>query len=302
MDTSIHDWLEGRSAEPMVLIAMIDDATSRLFARFVPRDTGAANRQMIVDYLRRKGRFGALYTDRASHFGNTQRPAKRGTTLEEREVQATCSLIRQALGAVGSELIIALSPQAKGRVERLFGTLQDRLIKELRVAGVCSLAQANQFLTDVFLPFWNQRFTVEPLEPVDAHRPLPADLDLDVIFAETDTRVLRNDFTFRFRNQDWQINAREAANLRPKDPITIEHWLDGSTHFRCKAGYLSPVRLLHRPPAPKPKAAPASARQKQLRPAADHPWRRQTNTLVSDLRQDVDSALRATSRHSKRVR
>ncbi|MGH6917538.1 MAG: helix-turn-helix domain-containing protein, partial [Geminicoccaceae bacterium] len=87
MDTSIHAWLEERSSEEIVLVAMIDDATSRLFARFVPRDTGAANRQLIVDYLERHGRMGALYTDRASHFGNKRRTNKGGIPLEEREAE-----------------------------------------------------------------------------------------------------------------------------------------------------------------------------------------------------------------------
>ena len=275
MDTSVHDWLEGRSSESMVLIALIDDATSRLVARFVPRDTGAANRLLIVDYLRTHGRFGALYTDRASHFGNRRRTATRGTTLEEREAEATSSLIRRALAALGSELILALSPQAKGRVERLFGTLQDRLIKEMRVAGIDSLDQANRFLDQVFLPFWNERFTVEPAEPLDAHRTLPDELDLDVLFAETEERVVRNDFTFKFGSLHWQLEATDAADLVPKQRITIEHRLDGSTRFRWRDRYLTPTPLHERAPTPKPKPTPHHPPTGRSHPApANHPWRK----------------------------
>jgi hypothetical protein len=153
----------------MVLIALIDDATSRLFCRFFPRDTGAANRQLLLDYLVRHGRMGAVYADRAGHFQvNFRRKERR-----ERDEAEALTLIQRALGALDVELILALSPQAKGRVERLFGTLQDRLIKEMRVAGVSSMEEANRFLEEVFIPFWDNRFSVEPLESVDAHRPLP---------------------------------------------------------------------------------------------------------------------------------
>lgn len=274
MDTSIHPWLEDRSTEEIVLIAMIDDATSRVFARFVPRDTGAANRQMILDYIARFGRMAALYADRASHFGNWRRTDERSRVpLEEREATLTESIIRRGLETLGSELIIALSPQAKGRVERLFGTLQDRLVKELRVAGVRSLEAANRFLEEVFVPFWNARFTVEPMSGSDAHQPVPSEIDLLARFAETDTRVIGLDFTFRYRNQRWQIEKREACATMPKQRIVIEHRLDGSTHYRWRDHYLSPTAVAptpSTPTAPKPKSVPPPPRP--LPP--EHPWRR----------------------------
>lgn len=274
MDTSEHDWLEGRGAERMVLIAMIDDATSRLHARFFPSDSGAANRLMIVEYLQCHGRMGALYTDRAGHFRvNFQR-----TRREENDQEEALTLIRRGLDALEIELILALSPQAKGRVERLFKTLQDRLIKEMRVAGIRTMAEANRFLADVFLAWWDERFTVEPQEATDAHRPLPAGTDLLRLFAETDQRVIRNDFTFRFRNHHYQIEAGAAAAGMPKTRITIEKRLDGTTHFRWRDTYLAATPLLARPEPPKP--APAPAAPQPLRGAAGkplhpgHPWRR----------------------------
>jgi hypothetical protein len=269
MDTSIHPWLEERSPEEIVLIALIDDATSRLYARFFPRDTGAANRQLIVDYLQAHGRMGALYTDRASHFQAHFRAKQR----RENDEPEALTLIRRALDALEIELILALSPQAKGRVERLFKTLQDRLIKEMRIAGIASLEAANGFLEEVFLPFWNERFVVEPREATDAHRPLPEGVDLLGHFAETEARVIRSDFTFRYRNQHFQIEQTEADARMPKSRITIEQRLDGSVRYRWQERALVPTALAQAPepprPEPKPRAAPP------VRPVpADHPWRK----------------------------
>jgi hypothetical protein len=231
MDTSIHRWLEDRSSEEIVLIAMIDDATSRLYARFFPRDTGAANRQLIVDYLRRFGRMGALYTDQAGHFRNLVGKRAR-SHADDRESEQTNSIIRRALTALDIELILALSPQAKGRVERLFQTLQDRLIKELRLAGVCSLDGANRFLEDVFLPWWEEHFTVAPAMGVDAHRALPPDADLEHLFARTEQRTITPDFTIRYKRRCLQIGPRGPSFH------ATEH-----SHRRATLGRLAPLPL-----------------------------------------------------------
>lgn len=278
MDTSDHAWLEERSGREIVLIALIDDATSRLSARFFPRDTGAANRQMIVDYLRAHGRMGALYTDQASHFKVNWHARKR----READEPEALTLIRRALDALEIELILALSPQAKGRVERLFGTLQDRLVKELRVAGITTMEDANRFLDEVFLPFWEERFTVEPREAADAHRPLAEATDLLRLFAETDERVIREDFTFRYRNVYFQVEESEAEPRMPGSRITIEHRLDGSVRYRWQGTYLEPTPLPGRPERkPQQKQVPEEPRIEQPatkrapRPLpSDHPWRR----------------------------
>lgn len=275
MDTSVHPWLEERSSEEIVLIALIDDATSGLSCRFFPRDTGAANRQLLVDYLTRYGRMGAVYADRAGHFQAHFRARER----RERDQAEALTLIRRALDALDIELILALSPQAKGRVERLFGTLQDRLVKELRVRGITTMDAANAFLEAEFLPFWEARFTVPPREPLDAHRPLPEGVDLLQLFAETDTRVIRSDFTFRYRGVHYQIAKEQAEGTMPKSRITIERCLDGTTRFRWREGYLAPTPLPEAPPAAR-RATPAAtppveraARRGQPIPP-DHPWRR----------------------------
>lgn len=281
MDTSVHRWLEDRSREEIVLISMIDDATSRLFARFVPRDTSRANREVLRDYLLRYGRPRALYVDQASHFRTRFRRVRAGVPKEEREAEETRSIIRCALEALECELITAYSPQAKGRVERLFATLQDRLLKELRVQGVSSLAAADRLLQEQFIPFWNQRFTVPPAEPADTHRPLPEEVDLEALFARTETRKITRDFTVRFRNRRYQIPKPQAQATMPGSSLTVEERLDGSLHFRWRDRYLI-LESAERPEdlwafrqreaakqrAPKkPRAAPP-------KPPPDSPWRR----------------------------
>ena len=289
MDTSIHAWLEDRSSEEIVLIAMIDDATSRLYARFFPRHTGAANRQLIVDYLRRFGRMAALYTDQAGHFRN-QVGKRARTHADDRENEQTNSIIRRALSALGIQLILALTPQAKGRVERLFETLQDRLLKEMRVAGVSSLAGANLFLEDRFLPWWETRFTVAAASDVDAHRELPPELDLDCLFAHTEQRVIARDFTIRYKRRCLQIEPANAHASMLGGTLTIETRLDGSLHFRWRERYLSLTEFVATPSTASPRATPPrdvtdEKTAKPHKPAPDHPWRKRATVHRTFLNQ-----------------
>jgi hypothetical protein len=253
MDSSQHAWLEDRSVESMVLIAMIDDATNDLHARFFPRDTGVANQWVIMDWLRSRGRMGALYTDQASHFSQNASGTR------------TQSAIRRGLESLGVELILALSPEAKGRVERLFGTLQDRLIKEMRVAAISSMAKANLFLAEQFLPFWRRRFRVEPADFADAHLPLEPGTDLLRLFAEVETRVIAKDFTIRYRNQFWQISTEEADARMPLRRVDVEEHPDGTLHFRWQENLLNPVPLSADRQRPEPV---------RWKPGPNHPFRR----------------------------
>ena len=289
MDTSIHPWLEGRSDEEIVLIALIDDATSRLYCRFFPRDTGEANRQLLVEYMERFGRMGAVYADRAGHFEAHFRSKER----READLEKALTLIERGLNELDIELIRALSPQAKGRVERLFGTLQDRLIKEMRVAGITTMAEANRFLEEVFIPFWDHRFAVEPAEAVDAHRALAKDTDLLRVFAETEERVIRSDFTFRYRNQHYQIEESQAHGAMPKSRVTIERRMDGSVRYRWRESYLAPAPVEERPkPAPAPKAKPKPPAPRPI--PADHPWRKHPIRVGRALYGSRDVASRAS--------
>ena len=209
-DSSEHEWFEKRMSGKFVLIKMHDDATNRLLmARFVPRDNGAANRGVVIDYLRRYGRPVAFYTDKAGHFGQWTRSVSK-TPLQEREAKRTESIIRQALAELNVGLIQAHSPQAKGRIERNFGTDQDRLIKEMRVLGISTLEDGNRYLEEIYVDYWNDRFAVEPAKARNAHRKLPKRADLEALFSETLTRSVNNDFTIRYDNQRWQIPKDQA--------------------------------------------------------------------------------------------
>ena len=235
-DSSVHRWLEDRAGE-CVLISIHDDATSRLMmTRFVERDGGAENRQAIIGYLRRHGRPLAVYTDHAGHFGQWL----------SRKEERTDTIIARGLDVLGVEVILAGSPQAKGRVER-------------------------------WTPFWNDRFTVEPRGPMDAHRPLPPGVDLGALFAETETREVQRDFTIRFRNVYWQIPEREAVHVSPGSSVVVELRLNGETRIRAADRYLEAECLGGARPRPRPAPSPekpARAQPSPPKPRPDHPWRR----------------------------
>lgn len=306
-DSSDHAWFEDRGPR-CTLIQMHDDATNRLsMARFVPRDDGASNRQIAIDYMKRWGRPVAFYTDKAGHFGQWTRPVSR-IPLEERDIQRTESIIRRALEHLNVRLILAHSPQAKGRIERDFGTSQDRLVKELRVAGISSIEDGNRFLEEVYIPYWNERFAVEPAEPRDAHRPLPKKANLEALFAETWTRTVREDFTIRFLNRRLQIPKAQARGIRPGHMLTVEQRLDGELHFRFERRYvrLEPVEecprtrpLNQRPIKPHTVPAPQSTKPRPMppKPGPDHPWRRgrallAKPSLIAKLRAASSATLR----------
>lgn len=269
-DTSEHDWLEGRG-QRIYLIGMIDDATSRLWARFVAQDSAEENMRVLGAYLQRYGRPVAFYTDKASLF-ETNRPQQRD---EELAAKLPKTQIGRALEELGIGWIAAHSPQAKGRIERCFGTLQDRLVKGLRKAGVSGLEPANEYLEKSFLPLWNRRFTVEPANRTDVHRPLGREHDLAASLSQVETRRAAPDYTIRFYGQVYQI-ARE--DIRPGlrgARVRVEKRLDDSVALRFRERY---CRLTPCPAPLRPTVARTAPREpiqirKQVLPAPDHPWR-----------------------------
>jgi transposase len=227
-DTSIHDWLEGRSGEPIKLIGMIDDASNELFARFVAEDSTAEHMRVLRRYLEQNGRPLAFYTDKAGLF--RVNPRRKGYTEEktgEGETQ-----IGRALRELGIELIHAHSPQAKGRVERCFGTLQDRLVKGLRKAGAATITEANRYLERNFLADWGRRFRREPASEVDAHRPLGAAEDLDSVLSHVENRQVTNNYTVSWDGRFFQI-PREAVRPGLRSSwVRVEGRLDGTVWAR----------------------------------------------------------------------
>ena len=257
-DTSEHDWLEGRG-EKLYLIAMIDDASSRLLGRFVRHDSTEENLRVLGNYLERWGRPVAFYTDQAGLF-RVNRPADREEQLAGEEARTQ---IGRALEELGIEWIGAHSPQAKGRVERCFGTLQDRLVKGLRVAGARSLEEANDYLEGEFLLEWENRFTVEPRNGTDAHRRLGREHNLAAILSQVESRVVANDYTLRFQGQSYQIRREGiTAGLRGSR-VRVEKRLEGTLAVQFRGRYLPITRCeVQTPPAPvpRPRRAPTKAK------------------------------------------
>jgi hypothetical protein len=236
-DTSTHDWLEGRGEE-IYLISMIDDATSRLSARFVRHDTSEENRLLLRSYLKQYGRPVAFYTDKAGMFQvavKSKRQEQR-EGLDRQEMPPT--QIARALGELGIVWIPAHSPQAKGRVERQFQTDQDRLVKGLRVAGVCTIEAANAYLEKEFLPWWNKTLTVQPATAEDAHRPLGKEHDLAAILSHVEQRQVTNDYTVRFDAKVYQIDRRDIRTGMRKAWVRVEARMDGIVAVRFQNQYV----------------------------------------------------------------
>jgi hypothetical protein len=226
MDASTHDWLEGRG-EDIVLISMIDDATSRVLSRFYPAGTTVTHMDLLQRWLRRYGRPQALYTDRHSIF----EAQDKGQAVAEAVTQ-----FGRAVAELDIELIRAHSPQAKGRIERSFGTGQDRWVKELRLQRVTTCAGANAVL-DRLLPAHNRRFSKAARQATDGHRPLGPGHDLAAILSIQEERVVANDYTIRFRNRYYQLLKPVYAGERG-GKVVIELRLDGSMAIRFRAHYL----------------------------------------------------------------
>lgn len=253
-DTSVHDWLEGRG-ERIYLVAMIDDATSYLFARFVRHDTTEENLRVLWQYLEVHGRPLQFYTDKASLF---EVAPKLQDKWEGQQLPLT--QITRALVELGISRISAHSPQAKGRVERCFATAQDRLVKGLRLRGANTLEQANAYLESEFLPEWKRRFAVPPDNPTDAHRPLGAEHDLPAILSHVEQRTIGNDYTLQFRGQRFQIAKSSLCVGMRGEKIRVEARLDGSLAFRYQGRYLA-AEVCSEPPSPRPQKPSKNVRK-----------------------------------------
>jgi hypothetical protein len=223
-DTSEHDWLEGRSAEKLYLIAMIDDATSELTARFAAHDSTEENMRLLWRYIERHGRPVEVYTDKAGLF-QLNRPLHHN---KHEPLAAEQTQIKRALAELGIGRIAAHSPQAKGRVERSFQTMQDRLVKGLRRAAASTLEQANRYLWEVFETGWKQRFTKLPASGLDAHRALRKDHQLASALSHVETRLVNNDYTLRWSGERYQIAAADVRPRMRKATVRVEQRLDGA--------------------------------------------------------------------------
>lgn len=265
-DGSHHDWFEGRGPK-CVLMGYIDDATSRVFARFEPYEGTLPAMSSLKGYIKRYGIPAALYLDK--HM--TYRSPKKQTIEDELAGRKAMSQFQRAAEELGINVIHADSPQAKGRVERLFRTFQDRLIKEMRLANVCNIEEGNRFLAH-YLPIYYKRFGVTALSEGDLHRPLPDRLDLNRILCMKTERVLRNDFTVAHEGKFYQV----LDNVRAQK-VVVEERMDGAIVLKHGNFKLRYKEILARAQKLKPKIFGFTVSiRKPVTPAPDHPWKRLT--------------------------
>lgn len=220
MDGSHHDWLEGRGSE-CVLMGYIDDATSRPFARFYPYEGTLPAMDSFKRYIVKFGLPLSIYLDKHSTYKST----KKATIEDQLNNTEPLSQFARAVNELGINVIYADSPQAKGRIERLFNTFQNRLIKEMRLKGIRTIKGANKFLK-YYLPIYTKRFSIIPANDTDLHRPLPKGIDLNAIFCVKTIRVLRNDFTVVHNGKLYQVEDNPNAKK-----VTIEERANGSIHI-----------------------------------------------------------------------
>lgn len=215
MDSSQHRWLE-HIKEPWWLIAPVDDADNEVaYAKFFPKDTLFANMHVLRRLIETKGIFHCLYVDRASHFETTRHGGLHyNVSSQQPETQ-----IERSLKDLGINVIYANSPQAKGRIEVTFRLFQDRLIKEMRLAGIKDYDEANKFLIEKFLPWYNSRFTHKGVE--SAYMPLAKDKDLDLIFCIKKERIVNNDNTVKVYGQTIQILPSDIKRTFVKSKVEV---------------------------------------------------------------------------------
>ena len=265
MDGSHHDWLEGRGPE-LVLMGYIDDATGKVFARFYDYEGTMPAMDSFKQYVEENGLPQSLYVDKHS----TYKSQGKLTIEEELEgKEAPMSQFERALEELGVEVIHAHSPQAKGRGERLFGTFQDRAIKEMRLKGIKSKEEGNDFL-EWYLHGYNKRFCVLPANGTDVHGGLPKNFDLDSYLCIKTERTVRNDNTISYESKLYQIEK----TVRTKK-VTVEERVNGSLHITSNGGQLRYRQSEERPKTEKTEKTLKP--RKRYIPPKDHPWREWQN-------------------------
>jgi transposase len=264
MDGSWHDWFEGRGAW-CCLMVMIDDATGHVHARFYEKETLSAAFDVFGRYARTHGLPMALYVDRSGIYRNDQEPTVEQALAGKRPV----TQFGRAMRHLDVELILANSPQAKGRVERMNGTLQDRLVKAMRLAGIGDIASANRLLDESFLASFNERFMVPAADEGDAHR--MTDESLSEVLCEQHERKVGRDWCVQWRGTLLQIaRQHESLGLAGKT-VTLRESPGEDLAIVWQGRRLSWHLAAERPKRPRNK--PVIENNKAWKPASGHPWR-----------------------------
>ena len=263
IDGSHHDWFEGRGPF-CVFMGYIDDATSTVSGRFYAYEGTIPAMDSMKRYIKRYGIPQSVYLDKHSTYKSSAEP----TIEEQLNDQRPMSHFEKSLSELGVEVIHANSPQAKGRVERLFRTLQDRLVKEMRLSGITSVDEANEFLK-TFLPKYNRKFKKPAASKADLHRPALHSRNLDKILCIKEERTVRNDFTVIYGSKLYQIEKATRAKM-----IIVEERLDGSLHITHNGQDLAYREVKPTSNRERPRVASLKLVKEPWIPPAGHPWRR----------------------------
>ncbi len=262
LDGSPHDWFEER-AEKCTLIAFIDDATSQiLWLEFAKSESTESLMKSTRNYIEELGIPASFYADRGVVYKvNHNNPDNDKITQYKR-----------ALDEIHAKLIHARSPEAKGRVENLFGTLQDRLVKELRLANISTTEDANKFVKEIYIPKHNAKFAVEPKSKTNLHKPIGS-YNLDSTFCLKEERKVTNDYTINYKSRFFQLEGKQPTIIRPKNVVIVNESLDGSIEIYLRKTKLNFKEL---PKKPEKQNKPTLLKErKKYTPPANHPWRKQ---------------------------
>lgn len=276
-DGSHHAWF-GPDHPHACLMDLVDDATGSSMAWMDEAETTEAAMRCLWKWVETHGIPRGLYLDRKNLY-----LAQRPPTLEEQLAGETpVTPFGLACKKLGITLTTAHSPQAKGRVERKHGVYQDRFVTELRLQSITTIADANALLDGGFDAQLNAKFARTPRDPRDAHRPVPADLDLRDVFCIDEVRTVANDWTIQYHNQTFQILRLNHPLPKPGDKVVVRTWLDGSLFLWLREHPL----VFEKAPVPQPqvhgkastqthRALTAAPKAKtKSKPAPNHPWRR----------------------------
>jgi transposase len=281
-DGSYHFWFETRLANSsgnpveVCLLASIDDATGKItHAKFEFNEGVVAVFHFWKEYVEVLGKPLKIYLDKFSTYKINHKAAVDNFEL--------LTQFQKVMKVLDIELISANSPQAKGRIERLFQTLQDRLVKELRLQKISTVDEGNKFLKEVFLPGFNRRFSVKPEKTGDVHRQLTKTevQASNSIFSIKHTRRINHDFTIQFKNHFYQLEEIQPVTVRPEEKVMVEQWLDGTLHFKLKEKYLKYFVLPEKPKKVVSQPVILTTHPLNWKPPLNHPWRQYKQKLVN---------------------
>jgi len=279
-DGSYHVWFGNIES---CLLLSVDDATGKItHAKFDINESTVAVFKFWLEYFEKNGLPLFIYLDKFSTYKINHKNA-----VDNKDM---ITQFERAMNQVGVKPITAHSAEAKGRVERMNGTLQDRLVKELRLAGITNIEEANKFL-EKYIPKFNAKFAVVPNRRKNLHKKMNKNTSekLPQIFSIQNIRIVNNDYTVRFNNNYFQLDRIQTTTIYKKDKIIVEEHLDNEIKLRIREAYLNYKVLPKKPEKEINIKLPALTKQKQgsYKPPINHPWRKQFLYNKTKIKQET---------------